>query len=191
MNKSSAYFFFVFLVVSILNLTAVFCCKQVKSNLLVLDGVNVGETPSLLVEIEAMNAPVVLAVSLQDLKDFPTVRLIAKEAAMRGHDVILSTNGEITSEIKKEWAELLEGYKLRYSTKSLEYTLDLSPDHINAIPQLIKDRIIETPSIGRIIYLDSFVPGAKAKVISAIQSYQTAGFKFLTISDCLRNKEQH
>ena len=162
------------------------CSQQPKSNLLILDGINVSETPSLLVEVEALGVPVVLAVSLQDLKDFPTVRLIAKEAMMRGHEVILSTDTPvITKDTKREWLELLDGFNLKYTTKSLEYTLDLSPDHITVIPQLVKERIAETPSLGRTIYLNSFVVGAKPKALSAIQSYQQAGFKFTTISDCL------
>lgn len=161
------------------------CSKQVKSNLLVLDGVNVGETPSLLVEIEAMNVPVVLAVSMADLREFPTVRLIAREAILRGHDVILSTNENITDEIKAEWSDYLGGVNLKYTTKSLRYSLDLSPDHVNVVVQLIREKITETPSIGRIIYLNSFVVGAKVKALSAIQSYQSAGFKFISLPECL------
>lgn len=182
----SALFVLLFAVILGFSVKNVFgCSKQVKANLLVLDGVNVAETPSLLVEIEALNVPVTLAVSLQDLRDFPTVRLIAREAAMRGHDVILST-GEATGDVKREWAELLDGYKLKYTTKSVEYTLDLSPDHINVIPQLVKERIAETPSLGRVIYLNSFVMGAKGKALSAIQTYQAAGFQFVTLSACLQ-----
>ena len=161
------------------------CSQQQKSNLLVLDGINVSETPSLLVEIEALGVPVILAVSLQDLKDFPTVRLIAREALLRGHEVILSTNTPVlTKETKREWNELI-GDNLKYTTKSMEYTLDLSPDHVTVIPQLVRDRIAETPSLGRNIYLNSFVTGAKPKALSAIQAYQQAGFKFITLSDCL------
>lgn len=160
------------------------CSKQVKSNLLVLDGVNVGETPSLLVEIEAMNVPVVLAVSILDLREFPTVRLIAKEAILRGHFVILSTNENVTNEINAEWSDYLGGANLKYTTRSLQYSLDLSPDHVNVIPQLIREKITETPSIGRIIYLNSFVAGAKGKALSAIQSYQSAGFKFISLPEC-------
>ena len=149
------------------------------------------ETPSLLVEIEALGVPVVLAVSLQDLKEFPTVRLIAKEAILRGHEVILSTESPaLTKENKREWGDLMgdspSSGTLKYTTKSMEYTLDLSPDHITVIPQLVKERITETPSLGRIIYLNSFVAGAKPKALSAIQTYQQAGFKFVTLSDCAR-----
>lgn len=172
---------------SILFLNFVFCCSQKqKSNLLVLDGINVAETPSILVELEALDVPVVLAVSIQDLKNFPTVRLIAREAFVRGHDVILSTDAPlISAENKKEWRDLMDDDVI-YTTKSMEYTLDLSPDHITLIPQLVKERIAETPSIGRIIYLNSFVVGAKPKVLSAIQAYQQSGFKFVTISECFR-----
>lgn len=166
------------------------CSQQPKSNLLILDGINVSETPSLLVEIEALGVPVVLAVSMQDLKDFPTVRLIAREALMRGHEVILSTDapGPISKEAKKDWAELLDT-QLKYTTKSMQYTLDLSPDHITVIPQLVKERIDETPSLGRTIYLNSFVVGAKPKALSAIQTYKHFGFKFVTLSDCLLRKQ--
>lgn len=174
-----------FLTVLKLTIFADGCSKQVKSNLLVLDGVNVGETPSLLVEMEAMNVPVVLAVSISDLREFPTVRLIAREAIFRGHDVILSANEKTTNEIKAEWSDYLGGVNLKYTTRSLQYSLDLSPDHVNAIPQLIREKITETPSIGRIIYLNSFVVGAKGKALSAIQSYQSAGFKFISLTECL------
>lgn len=165
------------------------CSKQVKSNLLVLDGVNVGETPSLLVELEAMNVPVVLAVSMTDLRAFPTVRLIAREAALRGHHVILSTTEEYNSDTKKEWSEYLGGINLKYSTRNLEYTLDLSPDHVTAIPQLIQEKIAETLSIGRIIYLNSFTVGAKGKALSAIQAYQTAGFQFISLPECIKKAQ--
>lgn len=161
------------------------CSKQVKSNLLVLDGVSVSDTPSLLIELEAMNVPVVLAVSMADLRAFPTVRLIAREANLRGHDVILSSTEDYTNETKMEWGEYLGGLGLKYTTRSLQYSLDLSPDHVNAIPQLIRDKINETPSIGRIIYLNSFVVGAKGKALSAVQSYQAAGFKFISLPECL------
>ena len=179
------FIFVLFLTVLKLTISVDGCSKQVKSNLLVLDGVNVGETPSLLVEIEAMNVPVVLAVSMADLREFPTVRLIAREAILRGHDVILSTNENITDEIKAEWSDYLGGVNLKYTTRSLQYSLDLSPDHVNAIAQLIREKITETPSIGRIIYLNSFVVGAKVKALSAIQSYQSAGFKFISLPECL------
>jgi len=179
------FIFVLFLTVLKLTISVDGCSKQVKSNLLVLDGVNVGETPSLLVEIEAMNVPVVLAVSMADLREFPTVRLIAREAILRGHDVILSTNENITDEIKAEWSDYLGGVNLKYTTKSLRYSLDLSPDHVNVVVQLIREKITETPSIGRIIYLNSFVVGAKVKALSAIQSYQSAGFKFISLPECL------
>lgn len=187
MNNIYVGFGFLFLLLNFLFTEISACSQQPKSNLLILDGINVSETPSLLVEIEALGVPVVLAVSLQDLKDFPTVRLIAKEALMRGHEVILSTDipGPIPKETKKDWAELLDS-QLKYTTRSMQYTLDLSPDHITVIPQLVKERIDETPSLGRMIYLNSFVAGAKPKALSAIQTYQQSGFKFLTLSDCLR-----
>lgn len=180
----SLFFFFLLLVLK-LTISVDGCSKQVKSNLLVLDGVNVSETPSLLIELEAMKVPVVLAVSMADLKEFPTVRLIAREAVLRGHDVILSTTEDYTSEIKTEWSQYLGGVNLKYTTRSLQYSLDLSPGHINAIPQLIREKINETPSIGRVIYLNSFVMGAKGKALSAIQSYQSAGFKFISLPECL------
>ena len=171
---------------SIAFFTGVGMQSTTETNLLILDGINVSETPSLLVEVEALGVPVVLAVSLQDLKDFPTVRLIAKgshDAWPRSdpfHRYPCHNKGH-----QREWLELLDGSNLKYTTKSLEYTLDLSPDHITVIPQLVKERIAETPSLGRTIYLNSFVVGAKPKALSAIQSYQQAGFKFTTISDCL------
>ena len=166
------------------------CSRLSKSSLLVLDGVNVAETPSLLMEIEALKVPVTIAVSIQDLRDFPTVRLVAKEAVMRGHHVILSSaDSPIPSaEIKKEWAEYLGGVNLKYTSKSIEYTLDLSPDHLTAIPQLVKEKITETPSLGRVIYLNSFVPNAKEKAVSAIRTYQNAGFQFISLPDCLKKQ---
>lgn len=175
-----------FVIVLLLNFLSA-CSQQPKSNLLILDGINVSETPSLLIEIEALGVPVVLAVSIQDLKEFPTVRLIAREALIRGHEVILSTDapGPIPKETKKDWLELLDN-QLKYTTRSIQYTLDLSPDHITVIPQLVKERIDETPSLGRTIYLNSFVLGAKPKALSAIQTYQKFGFKFVTLADCLR-----
>ena len=161
-----------FSIFSFFALNYVDCCsKQVKSNLLVLDGVSV---------------PVVLSVSMADLRAFPTVRLIAREAALRGHHVILSSPVSVDGEIRREWSEYLGGIGLKYTTASLEYTLDLSPDHITAIPQLIQEKIGETPSIGRIIYLNSFVIGAKVKALSAIQAYQSAGFQFIALPECIK-----
>lgn len=163
--------------------------KQLKSNLLVLDGINVSETPSILVEIEALNVPVVLAVSMADLKAFSTVRLIAREAALRGHLVILSGNEQsISGETKRDWSDALNGVPLKYTTKSIEYTLDLSPDHLTAIPQLITEKINETPSLGRVIYLNSFGVGVKGKVMSAVQAYQAAGFQFVSLTDCIKKQ---
>lgn len=179
---SLAFSIFAFCVLNYVNC----CSKQVKSNLLVLDGVNVAETPSLLVELEALRVTVALAVSMDDLRAFPTVRLISREAALRGHHVILSTPASVDGETRREWNEYLGGIGLKYTTTSLQYTLDLSPDHITAIPQLIQEKIAETPSIGRIIYLNSFVAGAKGKALSAIQSYQSAGFQFISLPECLK-----
>ena len=178
----------VFLIIVGLGNFVLGCSKQMKSSLLVLDGVNVGETPSLLIEMEALNVPVALAVSMQDLRAFSTVRLIAREAALRGHHVVLSSDesGNASNEVKKEWSDHLGGIPLKYTTKSLDYNLDLSPDHITAIPQLVKDRITETPSIGRIIYLNSFVPNAKEKAIIVVKSYQSFGFQFISLVDCLK-----
>ena len=95
----------VFLIIVGLGNFVLGCSKQMKSSLLVLDGVNVGETPSLLIEMEALNVPVALAVSMQDLRAFSTVRLIAREAALRGHHVVLSSDesGNSSNEVKKEW----------------------------------------------------------------------------------------
>lgn len=168
--------------------SVVFGCKGLKSNLLVLDGINVAETPGLLADIEALNVPVVLAVSMLDLKAFSNVRLIAREAALRGNYVVLSTNdpGMMNGEIKREWSELMSGVPLKYSTKSFEYTLDLSPDHITAVLQLVAEKIIETPSLGRVIYLNSFGAGVRGKALSVIQAYQANGFQFVSLPDCLK-----
>ena len=101
-------------------------------------------------------------------------------------NLFLSSAAEdYTNNMKAEWSEYLGGASLKYTTKSIQYSLDLSPDHVNAIPQLIHEKIHETPSIGRIIYLNSFAAGAKGKALSAVQTYQTAGFVFISLPECL------
>lgn len=162
------------------------CNRQFRSCLLVLDGVSVSETPSLLVEMEALRVPVALSVSLQDLRDFVSVRLIVSEAVHRGHFILLASPDHVISqEVKAEFSVHVGGYALQRTSASVPYNLDLSPDHITAVPQLIQDRVSETPSIGRIIYLNSFVANAKDKAISAVRSYQNSGFQFISLPECL------
>lgn len=170
------------------------CDRKLKSNLLVLDGINVAETPAVLVELEAMRVRAVVAVSMNDLREFGAVRMIAKEASLRGHELILSgkdnddDDEDLSISLRKEWDDLLNGFggPLKYTTAGLKYSLDLSPDHVTSVPQLVKDQIRETPSIGRIIYLNSFTKEAKSKAVSAIQAYQAANFKFVTLQECLQ-----
>jgi len=156
------------------------CSRLYRSCLLVLDGVNVAETPSVLVEMEALNVQVGLSVSLHDLREFATVRLIVREASLRGHFILLSS-----SSTTEEATQYLEGLPRPRLTSSIPFNLDLSPDHITQIPRLIKERIGETPSLGRIIYLNSFGAEAKEKALAAVQSYQASGFKFVPLPECV------
>lgn len=176
------------------------CPRQKQSCAVILDGINVQSTPNLLVELESLNISVLLAVSMNDLLVFDTVRMIAREAVWRGHVIALSSlsgyeEGDWDA-IEKEWLAAT-GSELKYvlpsvaadksssSHEVIKFNLDLTPDYITNVPQFVHEQVKLTPNLGRIIYANSFSPGINAKVIDTIQAYQYEKFNFVKIDSCV------
>lgn len=173
------------------------CSKQKQACAVVMDGINLQSTPALLVELESLNISVTLAVSMNDLLAFEAVRMIAREAVWRGHTIALSSLSGFEADwpaIKREWLEAT-GSELKYSLpgiaskasglESVNFNLDLTPDYVTNVPQLVHEQLKVTPQTGRIVYANSFVPGINAKVMDAIQAYQYEKFTFLKLDSCI------
>jgi hypothetical protein len=176
------------------------CPKQKQACTVVLDGINLHSTPALLVDLESFNISATLAVSMTDLMAFESVRMIAREAVWRGHVIALSSLNGLEADwgrIGGEWQEAT-GSALKYllpgiahnkngSYEVITYNLDLTPDYVSNVPQLVHEQLKLTPQTGRIIYANSFVPGINDKVMDAIQAYQYEKFSFIKIDSCLSN----
>ncbi len=176
------------------------CPKQKQSCTVVLDGINTISTPALLVELESMSISVTLAVSWNDLMTFEAVRMIAREAVWRGHVIALASLSGFETDwdvIDREWSQAT-GSQLRYllpsaiasnnknsSLETIHFNLDLTPDYLTNVPQLVHEQLKLTPQSGRIIYGNSFAPGINSKVLDAIQAYQYEKFTFLKIDLCM------
>lgn len=173
------------------------CTKQKQACSIVLDGISVQSTPSLLVELEAYQIPITLAVSLADLKAFEEVRLIAKEASWRGHTLALAWSDPTIpadwTQIDRDWYAAT-GTNIKYvlpsvpqnaSHQKVNYNLDLTPDYVTNVPQLILEQHKMTPTIGRIIYGNSFAPGMPHKILDAVSAYRSVSFTFTTLDMCI------
>ena len=175
------------------------CTKQKQTCSIVLDGISVQSTPGLLVELEAHQIPVTLAVSLADLKAFEEVRLIAREASWRGHTLALAWPFNDPSatidwtQISKDWYEAT-GSDIKYVLPSvpknashhpINYNLDLTPDYVTNVPQLVLEQLKMTPTTGRLIYGNSFAPGMSHKILDAVSAYRSSSFSFIPIDKCI------
>jgi hypothetical protein len=199
----------VVLLLAVLAVRSGLACQVPRSVAILLDGINVSTTPQLLASLAD---PVAMAVSLNDLRTLPAVLLIAKQALVQGHVIVMRWQGELPTgpgwplEMRTHVTEFrqllganagatyvlpsrepswsLANELLDLNIRVIGYTLDISPDYIHDAPRFIRDTVPASASVGYTVYVNSFLGGANEKASGAAAAFKGIGYAVVPLSRC-------